>query len=127
MSEDLEQARYSGIVVEMIAAAAAMAALSEQVGRARTHQARVAERGRRLAEEMARLEVDGDTVAAYLTAAEVTAGGSRLAALLAAVAADMGRAFDGVQRIHQAEYGSVAAAAEAMTVPMANADFYRAR
>lgn len=81
----------------------------------------------RLAEQMAGLEVDVDTVGEHHQAALVMRAVLGKADAMANAIEDLSTLFGLAAAAHEADYGTVADAARNMPVPMAQAEFYSNR
>jgi hypothetical protein len=81
----------------------------------------------RLAETAAGMRVDRDTVSEHHQAAQVMRSALAQAAAMAQQADEMSTLFEEASAAHQADYGPVAAAVQAMPVPMADREFYANR
>lgn len=81
----------------------------------------------RLAEQMAGLTVDRDTVGEHHQAATVMRMVLGHAEQMAVEAEELGSLFTEASAGHQADYGPIADTARAMPVPMADASFYSNR
>jgi len=79
------------------------------------------------ADEMASLSVDEDTVGAHRDAAALMRMALERAAVMATRAEALGGLFDETSAAHRRDYGSVAAAAQALPGPQANGKFYSNR
>ncbi|MFF4346782.1 hypothetical protein [Streptomyces sp. NPDC001530] len=80
-----------------------------------------------LAETAASLNVDADTVGEHHQAATVMRSALAHARSMEAAALEMSTLFQQASDDHQADYGPVAATANAMPVPMADRSFYSNR
>jgi cell division protein FtsL len=81
----------------------------------------------RLAEQMAGLDVDDSTVGEHHEAAAVMRSVLADAEAMAAGTEDLAALFHQTRDAHQNDYGTVADAAHAMPVPMAQSEFYSNR
>jgi hypothetical protein len=115
------------VVVQLAAAGWKLAGLSESVRSTYRYIERCARGVDRLADQMAGLQVDSDTVAEHHDAATVMRSVLVEAEAMAAHLEDLSTLFDHTSQAHQADYGSVAEAANSMSVPMAEAEFYSNR
>ena len=118
---------YAIVVAEMAAAGARLAGLSEQVRSTYRYVERCARSVVRLADRMAALNVDVDTVAEHREAAQVMRSVLAAAEEMAAGMDDLSTLFSHTASAHRADYGSVVDAANNMSVPMAQAEFYSNR
>src|SRR5262249_32895938 len=117
-----------GLVVASLAAAGIrLAGLSERVRSTYRYVAKCAEGVDQLADQMAGLAVDTDTVAEHHEAAAIMRSVLGAAEGMAAATEDLSTLFTAASDAHQADYGSVAEAANGMPVPMAEAEFYSNR
>jgi outer membrane murein-binding lipoprotein Lpp len=119
--------RYSIILFQLTAAGARLAGLSERVRSTYRYVEGCSSDVDRLAERMAGLHVDVDTVAEHHNAAGVMRGVLDDADAMAASLEDLSALFTATAAAHQADYAQVAAAAQSMSVPMADAEFYSNR
>lgn len=119
--------RYAIVVAQLAAAGMRLAGLSESVRSTYRYVERCASGVDRLADQMEALKVDADTVGEHHEAATVMRGVLAAAEEMAASLEDLSTLFTHTAETHQAEYGSVAEAANNMTVPMAEAEFYSNR
>jgi hypothetical protein len=122
-----ELVKYGIVVAGLAAAGIRLAGLSERVRSTWRYVGRCAEGVDQLADQMAGLNVDTDTVSEHRDAAAVMRSVLDEAEAMAAATEDLSTAFHATSEAHQADYGSVADAANNMTVPMADADFYSNR
>ncbi|GAA0970584.1 MULTISPECIES: hypothetical protein [Actinocorallia] len=125
--EGLGIVRFTLLVAELATAGAKLAGLSETVRGTYRYVEGCAESVERLADQMAALSVDADTVAEHREAAAVMRAALDIADAMAAGCEDLAALFAQASEAHQADYGSVAEAAQALTVPMADAQFYSNR
>jgi methyl-accepting chemotaxis protein len=117
-----------GIVVQGLNEAGnRLAGLAEHVRETYRYVERCAAGVDQLADQMQGLAVDTDTVAEHREAAVVMRSVLEAAEQMAAGVEDLAAAFSSAASAHEADYGSVAAAATSMTVPMADARFYSHR
>ena len=120
-------ARYGLITARFTALGERLRGLGEQVQASTTHVEGYAASVGRLAEHMAELNVDGETVAEHHEAATVMRAVREAAHAEASAANDLSTRFTQVADDHRADYGTVVEAERAMPVPMANASFYANR
>jgi hypothetical protein len=119
--------RYGIVIVQLAIAGARLRGLSEQVRGTYRYVEGCSASVDRLADQMAALEVDVDTVSEHRDAAIVMRGVLAHAEAMAETTEDLAALFTEASDAHQADYGSVAEAARSMPVPMANAEFYSNR
>ncbi|MFI6513641.1 hypothetical protein ACIBCT_39060 [Streptosporangium sp. NPDC050855] len=119
--------RYGIVIAQLAAAGIRLAGLSEQVRATYRYVEGCATSVDRLAEQMAGLTVDRDTVGEHHQAATVMRAVLADADAMAAAVEDLATLFGQTAAAHEADYGSVASAATAMPVPMADAQFYSNR
>ncbi|MFD8533860.1 hypothetical protein ACFV0L_41275 [Streptosporangium canum] len=119
--------RYGIVIVQLAVAGVRLRGLSEQVRGTYRYVEGCSTSVDRLAEQMASLQVDVDTVAEHHEAAAVMRGVLADAEAMAEATEDLAALFEQTSAAHQADYGSVAEAAHAMPVPMADAQFYSNR
>ncbi|MFF5265336.1 hypothetical protein ACFY4C_41180 [Actinomadura viridis] len=125
--ELVEVATYNRVVAELAMAGARLARLGESVRSTYRYVEGCASGTLRLADQMAGLAVDADTVAEHRDAAGVMRAVLESAEAMAAAAEDLAGLFTHTAEAHRADYGLVADAAQSMTVPMADAAFYSNR
>ncbi|CNF62713.1 Uncharacterised protein [Mycobacterium tuberculosis] len=118
---------FTLMVAEMGVAAVRLAGLSENVRSTYRYIERCARGVDRLAEQMAALTVDTDTVAEHHQAAAVMRQVLAEAESMAAHLEDLSTLFNYTADAHRGDYGTVADAAGAMATPMADAEFYSNR
>ena len=118
---------YGLVVSGLSDAGSQMAGLAERVRLAFRYVERCAAGVDQLADHMDGLTVDGDTVSEHREAASVMRSVLAAAEQMAAGVEDLAGGFSHAAAAHQGDYGSVAAAATSMTVPMAEAGFYSNR
>jgi hypothetical protein len=118
---------YTIVVAQLAVAGVRLAWLGESVRSTYRYVEKCAAGVDRLADQMASLTVDTDTVAEHHEAATVMRGVLAAAEEMAAGLEDLSTLFTHTSESHQAEYGSVAEAAQNMSVPMAEAEFYSNR
>ncbi|MEV4180156.1 hypothetical protein AB0J28_01755 [Streptosporangium canum] len=119
--------RYGIVIVQLAIAGARLRGLSEQVRSTYRYVEGCSTSVDRLADQMAGLTVDVDTVGEHRDAAAVMRGVLDEAEAMAADVEDLAVLFDQTSAAHQGDYGPVAEAAHAMPVPMADASFYSNR
>ena len=119
--------RYTIVIAQMAAAGIRLRGLSEQVRGTYRYVEGCSNSVDRLAEQMAGLLVDVDTVAEHHQAAAVMRGVLADAEAMAAATEDLAMLFEQTSAAHQADYGPVADTARNMPVPMADAQFYSNR
>lgn len=119
--------RYAIIITQLAMAGIRLRGLSEQVRGTYRYVEGCSTSVDRLAEQMASLTVDRDTVGEHHQAAAVMRGVLDEAESMAADIEDLSGMFDQAAADHQADYGPVADAIHNMPVPMANAEFYSNR
>ncbi|GIH91916.1 hypothetical protein ACFFMN_34085 [Planobispora siamensis] len=118
---------YAVVIVRLVTAGIKLRGLSEQVRGTYRYVEGCATGTDRLADQMARLTVDRDTVGEHHDAATVMRGALAEAEAMAEASEDLSTMFRQTAIAHQADYGSVAEAAAEMNVPMAEAEFYSNR
>ncbi|MFH9426412.1 hypothetical protein [Streptomyces sp. NPDC017529] len=123
----VEAARYVVVVAQLTIAGARLRGLSEQVRSTYRYVEGCSKSVDRLAEQMAGLHVDSDSVAEHHEAAAVMRAVLEEADAMAAATEDLAALFDQAAAGHQADYGPVAEAIDAMPVEMADAEFYSNR
>lgn len=121
--------RYTVVIAQLTAAGLALRGLSEQVRRTYEYVEGCAKSVDRLAEQMAVLSVDRDTVAEHHEAAAVMRSVREEAEAMAAEAEDLAVLFHQAADGHEGDYGTVAEAANSMPggIDMAEAEFYSNR
>ena len=119
--------RYGVVIVQLAAAGVRLRGLSEQVRSTYRYVEGCSKSVDRLADQMAGLAVDGDTVSEHHEAATVMRQVLAEAEAMAAATEDLAALFDQTAAEHQGDYGPVAEAANAMPVRMAEAEFYSNR
>ncbi|WP_106403760.1 hypothetical protein [Actinocorallia populi] len=119
--------RYGVLLVQLAAAGMKLRGLSEQVRSTYRYVEGCSESVDRLADQMAALVVDVDTVAEHRDAAAVMRSVLEEAEAMATSLEDLSVLFEATAAAHRADYGSVAGAANGMPVPMADAQFYSNR
>ncbi|NAS27470.1 hypothetical protein GT755_38115 [Herbidospora sp. NEAU-GS84] len=115
------------VVIQLALAGARLRGLSGQVRATYRYVDGCSRRVDRLADQMAGLEVDADTVGEHHQAAALMRAVLEEADALAAATEDLSTLFDQTAAAHQNDYGTVADAASNMIVPMADASFYSNR
>lgn len=120
-------ATYGLVVSGLTEAGSQMAGLAERVRVAFRYVERCAAGVEMLADQMQGLTVDTDTVSEHRDAAMAMRSVLAAAEQMAAGVEDLAGLFSATAAAHQGDYGSVAAAATSMTVPMADAGFYSNR
>lgn len=118
---------YGVVVAQLAKAGARLAWLSESVQSTYRYIRRCARGVDHLAERMAALTVDADTISEHHHAAGVMRSVLADADAMAAGLNDLSTLFKHTAAAHRADYGTVADTANSMTVPMANAEFYSNR
>lgn len=119
--------RYGILLAQMTAAGIRLAGLSEQVRGTYRYVDGCATSVDRLADQMAGLDVDRDTVGEHHQAAAIMRGVLADADAMAVATEELAMLFGQTAAAHEADYGSVAETARAMPVPMADAEFYSNR
>lgn len=119
--------RYGILIAQLAVAGMRLRGLSEQVRSTYTYVEGCSTSVDRLADQMAGLAVDVDTVSEHHSAATVMRGVLADAEAMATATEELAALFDYTAAAHEADYGSVAAAAQSMAVPMADAQFYSNR
>jgi hypothetical protein len=119
--------RYTIVIAQLTAAGIRLAGLAENVRSTYRYIEKCSRGVDRLADQMAALTVDSSTIAEHHDAASVMRSCKAEAEAMAAQVEDMSTMFGQASEAHQAEYGSVAEAANNMPVPMADASFYSNR
>jgi methyl-accepting chemotaxis protein len=119
--------RYGILIVQLAAAGIRLRGLSEQVRSTYRYVEGCASSVDRLADQMAGLTVDLDTISEHRDAATVMRGVLAHAEAMAEATEDLAVSFEQTAAAHQADYGTVAEAARTMPVPMADASFYSNR
>lgn len=115
--------QYTIVITQLTMAGIKLRGLSEQVRQTYRYVEGCSASVDRLAEQMARLIVDRDTVSEHHQAAAVMRSVLAEAETMAAGVDDLSTMFEQVSAEHQADYGPVADAIHAMPVPMPNAEF----
>jgi hypothetical protein len=119
--------RYGILIAQLTAAGIKLSGLSEQVRGTYRYVEGCAASVDRLADQMAGLTTDVDTVGEHHQAATVMRAVLAEAEAMAAATEDLAVLFEHTAAAHQADYGPVAEAVRAMPVPMADAQFYSNR
>jgi hypothetical protein len=119
--------RYGIVIAQLTMAGVKLRGLSQQVRQTYRYVEGCSTSVDRLAEQMASLEVDRDTVGEHHEAAAVMRSVLAEAEAMAADTEDLATLFGQAADAHQADYGTVADAAAHMPVPMADAQFYSNR
>jgi hypothetical protein len=120
-------ATYGLVTSGLSDAGSQLAGLAERVRQAWRYVERCAAGVEQLADHMDGLAVDGDTIGEHHEAAAVMRSVLAAAEQMAAGMEDLADSFSATAEAHQGDYGSVAAAATSLTVPMAEAGFYSNR
>lgn len=118
---------YTIVIAQLAAAGIKLRGLSEQVRDTYRYVDGCSTSVDRLADQMAGLTVDVDTVAAHRDAAAVMRSVLAEAEAMAAATEDLAVLFDATAAAHERDYGPVSEAIHAMPVPMADAQFYSNR
>ncbi|NAS22500.1 hypothetical protein GT755_12485 [Herbidospora sp. NEAU-GS84] len=119
--------KFTVLVVQLAMAGLKLKGLSQQVRATYRYVDGCAASTDRLAEQMAALEVDVDTIGEHRDAAAVMRSVLADADAMAEAAEELAAAFIRTSDAHKADYGTVAEAARTMPVPMADARFYSNR
>lgn len=119
--------RYGIVIAQLAVAGIQLAGLSERVRATYRYIKGCSTSVRRLADQMAALKVDQDTVSEHREAARIMESVLDLADGMASATADLSTLFTQASDAHQADYGPVAEKARTMGVPMAEAPFYSNR
>ncbi|MFI9783244.1 hypothetical protein ACIHEI_06990 [Kitasatospora sp. NPDC051984] len=122
-----EAVRYGIVIAQLIEAGVKLALVSDIVTDAYKYVEKCAVSVDRLADQAAALAVDDDTVAEHRDAATLMRSVLAEAEAMAADLADLSTSFHATAAEHEADYGSVAEAANAMPVAMAERTFYSNR
>lgn len=122
-----EGMKYTVVVAQLVVAGARLRGLSEQVRSTYRYVAVCSASVDRLADQMAALKVDNDSVAEHHEAANVMRGVLEEAEAMAADTEDLAALFEEASAAHQADYGPVAEAFHAMPVDPAESEFYSNR
>jgi methyl-accepting chemotaxis protein len=119
--------RYGVLIAQLTAAGIKLRGLSEQVRDTYRYVEGCSTSVDRLADQMAGLTVDVDTVGEHHQAAAVMRAVLADAEAMAAATEDLAVLFEHTAAAHERDYGPVAEAVRAMPVPMADAEFYSNR
>ncbi|MFI6498709.1 hypothetical protein [Nonomuraea typhae] len=119
--------RYGIVIAQLAAAGLRLRGLSSRVNDTYRYVEGCSASVDRLAEQMAGLSVDRDSVGEHHQAAAVMRGVLAEAEAMAADIEDLALMFDDAAAAHERDYGPVAEAIHAMPVPMADAEFYSNR
>lgn len=119
--------RYGVVIAQLAAAGIRLSGLSEQVRSTYRYVEGCAASTDRLADQMAGLTVDRDTVGEHHQAAAIMRAVLDDAEAMAAGVEDLALLFGQASAAHQADYGPVADTVHAMPVSMADAQFYSNR
>ncbi|MFJ7909831.1 hypothetical protein [Kitasatospora sp. NPDC096204] len=122
-----EAVRYGIVIAQLVETGVKLALVSDVVTSAYKYVEKCAASVDRLADQAAALAVDRDTVAEHHDAATVMRSVLEEAEAMAADLADLSVSFKAAAAEHEADYGSVAEAANAMPVEMADRTFYSNR
>lgn len=118
---------YGIVVAQLAAAGLKLRGLSERVRWTYSYVEGCSKSTDRLAEQMAALAVDVDTISEHRTAAKVMRQVLEDAEAMGTAMEDLASLFEQTSDAHRADYGPVADAARSMPVPMADAEFYSNR
>ena len=119
--------RYGILLIQLTAAGIRLSWLGDQVRSNYRYIEGCSTSVDRLADQMAGLTVDPDTVGEHHQAAAVMRGVLADAEAMAAATEDLSTMFEQTSIAHEADYGPVNEAIHAMPVPMADASFYSNR
>ncbi|MET8698251.1 hypothetical protein ABZW10_05160 [Kitasatospora sp. NPDC004723] len=122
-----EAVRYGIVIAQLTAAGLKLALLSDRVTSTYRYVEKCAASVDRLADQAEALAVDRDTVGEHRDAATVMRSVLAEAEAMAADLADLSVSFQAAADAHEADYGSVAEAANSMPVEMADRTFYSNR
>lgn len=122
-----EAVRYGIVVTQLAAAGVRLRGLSEQVRSTYQYVEGCSKSVDRLADQMAGLKVDSGTVSEHHEAASIMRGVLAEADAMAAATEDLSILFDATSAAHEADYGPVVEAAQAMPVDPAESPFYANR
>lgn len=117
--------RYGILLTRLTLASTALQRAADAVNGTYDYVADTAATVDRLADTAAAMNVDTDTIAEHHDAAAVMRSALDDAEALAADMTELSRLFEQTANAHAADYGPVAEAAQRMTVPMADRNFYR--
>jgi hypothetical protein len=126
-AELMDYVKYGIVRAQLMFAGARLRGLSAQIRSTYRYVEGCSRDVDRLAEQMAGLQVDVDTVGEHRQAALLMRHALGTAELMAGATEDLSTLFELTAADHEADYGSVAEAARNMPVPMANAEFYSNR
>ncbi len=118
---------YGIVVAQLAAAGMKLRGLSERVRSTYAYVEGCSKSTDRLADQMATLAVDVDTISEHRTAAAVMRSVLADAEAMGTAMEDLAALFEQTSDAHRADYGPVADAARSMPVPMADASFYSNR
>lgn len=119
--------RYGVVLVQLTTAGAQLAHVSAQVRATYKYVEDCSASVDRLADQAAALNVDKDTVGEHRDAATTMRSVLEEAEAMAVELDELSTLFEQAAEAHQADYGSVAAAADAMDAEMADREFYSNR
>ncbi|GGS84525.1 hypothetical protein GCM10010156_48930 [Planobispora rosea] len=119
--------RYGVLLVQLGYAAVRLSGLGEQIRATYAYVEGCAASVVQTAEQMARLEVDDDTVGEFRDAAAVATGVLDDAAAMAQATEEMSILFEEVRDAHQSDYGGVVEAIHTKDGRMAKSEFYSNR
>ncbi|GAA1401533.1 hypothetical protein GCM10009639_43930 [Kitasatospora putterlickiae] len=119
--------RFGIVVAQLAIASVKLAFLSERVRATYRYVEDCARSVDRLADQAAALNVDRDTVGEHRDAATVMRAVLEEAEAMAQATEDLSTLFQATADAHEADYGPVAEAADAMPVEMADREFYSNR
>ncbi|MFF3071031.1 hypothetical protein [Kitasatospora sp. NPDC057936] len=122
-----EGVRYGIVIAQLTAAGLKLALLSDRVTGTYDYVEKCARSVDRLADQAEALAVDRDTIGEHRDAAVVMRSVLAEAEAMAAELADLSTSFQVAAAAHEADYGPVADAANAMPVEMADRQFYSNR
>jgi hypothetical protein len=122
-----EAVRYGVVIAQLTAAGAALRGLSEQVRATYQYVEDCSASVDRLADQAASLNVDADTISEHREAAQIMRTVLAEAQAMAAECEELSTLFTETADAHEGDYGTVAQAANAMDVPMADREFYSNR
>lgn len=123
----LDYVKYGIVRMQLMFAGARLRGLSAEIRGTYRYVEGCSRGTNRLAEQMASLDVDADTVGEHHQAALVMRHVLGRADLMAADTEDLSLMFHQTAADHEADYGPVANTARNMPVRMANASFYSNR
>lgn len=119
--------RYTIVIAQLAMAEIKLSGLAEQVRSTYRYVEGCATSVDRLADQMASLTVDRDTVGEHHQAAAVMRAVLADAEAMAEATEDLARMFGQASEAHRADYGPVADVIANSPVPMADAEFYSNR